>query len=57
MYHRILVPLDGSPLAEVALAQLPHRVGPKTEVLLLRVVKPALADHPAIAFVPSPISL
>jgi nucleotide-binding universal stress UspA family protein len=54
MYHRILVPLDGSPLAEVALAQLPHLAGPETEVLLLRVVEPASADLPAIAFVPSP---
>ena len=54
MYHRILVPLDGSPLAEVALAQLPHLVGPETAVLLLRVVEPAPADLPAIAFVPSP---
>jgi nucleotide-binding universal stress UspA family protein len=54
MYHLILVPLDGSPLAEVALAQVPHLVGPETEVLLLRVVEPAPADLPAIAFMSSP---
>jgi hypothetical protein len=27
MYHTILVPLDGSPLAEAALAHLPHVAG------------------------------
>jgi nucleotide-binding universal stress UspA family protein len=38
MYRRILVPLDGSPLAEAALAQLPHLAGSDTEIVLVRVV-------------------
>jgi nucleotide-binding universal stress UspA family protein len=53
MYHRILVPLDGSPLAEIALAQVPNLAGPETEVLLFRVAEPPPADLPAIAYVPS----
>jgi nucleotide-binding universal stress UspA family protein len=53
MYRRILVPLDGSALAEVALAQLPDLAGPDTEVLLLRVVEPPPAALPSIAFLPS----
>ncbi|HEX5418237.1 MAG TPA: hypothetical protein VFZ25_21480 [Chloroflexota bacterium] len=42
MYRRVLIPLDGSPLAEVALGHLPHLVGPETEVLLLRVAEKIL---------------
>ena len=53
MYHRILVPLDGSPLAEVALEQLGHLAGPETEVLLLRVVEP-ITDLPPVAVAPNP---
>jgi nucleotide-binding universal stress UspA family protein len=55
MYHRILVPLDGSPLAEVALEQLGHLAGPETEVLLLRVVEP-VTDLPPFAVAPNPPS-
>jgi nucleotide-binding universal stress UspA family protein len=53
MYHRILVPLDGSPLAEAALAQIPNLVGPETELLLFRVAEPPPADLPTITYVPS----
>jgi nucleotide-binding universal stress UspA family protein len=55
MYHRILVPLDGSPLAEVALEQLGHLAGPETEVLLLRVAEP-VTDLPPVALAPNPPS-
>lgn len=54
MYRRILVPLDGSPLAEAALNQLPHLVGPETEVLLLRVVEPTRVEIPPVAVGPYP---
>jgi nucleotide-binding universal stress UspA family protein len=53
MYHRILVPLDGSVLAEAALAQLPNLAGAETELILLRVLESAPGDLPAIAYVPS----
>jgi nucleotide-binding universal stress UspA family protein len=43
MYGKILVPLDGSPMAEAALAQVAQLAGPATEVLLLRVTEPASA--------------
>jgi nucleotide-binding universal stress UspA family protein len=52
MYRKILVPLDGSPMAEAAVAQLPHLVGPATELLLLRVTEPATAGTP-IPLVPN----
>ena len=51
MYRKIIVPLDGSALAEAALAQLPNLVGPETEVLLLRVFEPAIVGS-AVAFPP-----
>ena len=54
MYHRVLVPLDGSPLAEAALDQLPHLVGSETEVLFVRVVVPSAEEVPAMAFAISP---
>jgi len=45
MYQKILVPLDGSSLAESALAQLSQLVGPETEVILLRVYEPPAAER------------
>jgi nucleotide-binding universal stress UspA family protein len=39
MYHKILVPLDGSALAEAALEHLRHVAGSESEVLLLRVME------------------
>lgn len=54
MYRRILVPLDGSPLSEVALHQLPQLVGPETEVLLLRVAESASTTFPPVAVGPFP---
>lgn len=38
MYHKILVPLDGSPLSEAALDHVHQVAGSETEVLLLRVL-------------------
>jgi nucleotide-binding universal stress UspA family protein len=54
MYRRILVPLDGSPLSEVALDQLPQLVGPETEVLLLRIAESTPAIFPPVALGPFP---
>jgi len=51
MYRKIIVPLDGSVLAEAALAQLPHLVGPETEVVLVRVYEPATVGS-AVVFPP-----
>jgi nucleotide-binding universal stress UspA family protein len=59
MYRRIIVPLDGSPLSEVAMSQLPNLVGTGTEVLLLRVIDPPSVElampvgvNPPALFVP-----
>jgi nucleotide-binding universal stress UspA family protein len=44
MYNKVLVPLDGSQLAECSLAQLESIVsGSVTEVVLMRVVEPVLS--------------
>lgn len=51
MYRKIIVPLDGSHLAESALAQIPHLVGSETEVILLRVYEPPAVGS-AVAFPP-----
>lgn len=39
MYRNILVPLDGSPLAEQALRQLEHLAAPEAHITLLQVVR------------------
>jgi nucleotide-binding universal stress UspA family protein len=46
MYRMVIVPLDGSPFAEVALTHLPHVAGMDTDVLLLRVIDPIAAPIP-----------
>lgn len=53
MYRRILVPLDGSPLAEAALGQLAHLAGPDTEVILLRVIGDEPMDLPPSVMAPA----
>jgi nucleotide-binding universal stress UspA family protein len=56
MFARVLVPLDGSALAEAALEKLPNLVGPQTEVILLRVVEPSRGSR-RVSAVPSPIGI
>lgn len=53
MYRRVLVPLDGSSLAEAALSHLNQVAGPETEVILLRVTEvsdsvPLITGSPTI---------
>jgi nucleotide-binding universal stress UspA family protein len=40
MLQRILIPLDGSPLAEWVLPYLPHLLPPRVELCLLQVISP-----------------
>jgi nucleotide-binding universal stress UspA family protein len=49
MYHKVLVPLDGSPLSETALDHLRHVAGADTEVILLRVMDVAERPSPVSA--------
>lgn len=53
MYGRILVPLDGSSLAEAALSHLNQVVGPATEVILLRVTEVGSGSVPVVASSPT----
>src|SRR5688572_19572044 len=49
MYHKILIPLDGSALSETALEHARNGIGPQTEVLLLRVLEVGGEPVPATA--------
>jgi nucleotide-binding universal stress UspA family protein len=49
MYHKILVPLDGSPLSEAALEHVHQVAGRETEVLLVRVLDVVTAPAPVSA--------
>jgi nucleotide-binding universal stress UspA family protein len=49
MYRTILVPLDGSPLSEVALEHLHQVASPESAVLLLRVLEMTAEPVPAVS--------
>lgn len=54
MYHRLLIPLDGSELAEQALAQLEHVAPGDAHITLVQVIQPPLPVIAAEMAVPLP---
>lgn len=54
MYHRLLIPLDGSELAEQALAQVEHVAADGAHITLLQIIQPPLPVIAAEMAVPLP---